>query len=79
MVNQEKFSKELQGDAEDSDLNDAKENGKKETIEKRWKTYHLIGEPKVETTGDGGGVYLIQPLGDVTAKLTPEGLSNAEG
>ena len=67
------------GDAEDSDLNDAKENGKKETIEKDGKTYHLIGEPKVETTGDGGGVYSDTTLGDVTAKLTPEGLSNAEG
>ena len=31
------------GDAEASDLNDAKENGKKETIEKDGKTYHLIG------------------------------------
>ena len=67
------------GDAEDSDLNDAKENGKKETIEKDGKTYHLIGEPKVETTGDGAGVYSDTTLGDVTAKLTPEGLSNAEG
>ena len=67
------------GDAEDSDLNDAKENGKKETIEKDGKTYHLIGEPKVETTGNGGGVYSDTTLGDVTAKLTPEGLSNAEG
>ena len=67
------------GETEDSDLNDAKENGKKETIEKDGKTYHLIGEPKVETTGDGGGVYSDTTLGDVTAKLTPEGLSNAEG
>ncbi|MEZ7743058.1 MucBP domain-containing protein [Gemella sp. 20925_1_85] len=67
------------GDAEDSDLNDAKENGKKATIEKDGKTYHLIGEPKVETTGNGGGVYSDTTLGDVTAKLTPEGLSNAEG
>lgn len=67
------------GDAQDSDLNDAKENGKKETIEKDGKTYHLIGEPKVETTGDGAGVYSDTTLGDVTAKLTPEGLSNAEG
>ena len=67
------------GEAEDSDLNDAKENGKKETIEKDGKTYHLIGEPKVETTGDGAGVYSDTTLGDVTAKLTPEGLSNAEG
>ena len=67
------------GDAEDSDLNDAKENGKKETIEKDGKTYHLIGEPKVETTGDGAGVYSDTTLGDVTAKLTPEGLNNAEG
>ena len=67
------------GEAEDSDLNDAKENGKKETIVKDGKTYHLIGEPKVETTGDGGGVYSDTTLGDVTAKLTPEGLSNAEG
>ena len=67
------------GDAEDSDLNDAKENGKKETIEKDGKTYHLIGEPKVETTGNGGGVYSDTTLGDITAKLTPEGLSNAEG
>ena len=67
------------GDAQDSDLNDAKENGKKETIEKDGKTYHLIGEPKVETTGNGGGVYSDTTLGDVTAKLTPEGLSNAEG
>ena len=67
------------GDAEASDLNGAKENGKKETIEKDGKTYHLIGEPKVETTGNGGGVYSDTTLGDVTAKLTPEGLSNAEG
>ena len=67
------------GDAEDSDLNDAKENGKKATIEKDGKTYHLIGEPKVENTGNGGGVYSDTTLGDVTAKLTPEGLSNAEG
>ena len=67
------------GDAEASDLNDAKENGKKETIEKDGKTYHLIGEPKVETTGNGGGVYSDTTLGDVTAKLTPEGLSNSEG
>ena len=67
------------GDAEDSDLNDAKENGKKATIEKDGKTYHLIGEPKVETTGDGGSDYSSTTLGDVTAKLTPEGLSNAEG
>ena len=67
------------GDAEASDLNDAKENGKKETIEKDGKTYHLIGEPKVENTGNGGGVYSDTTLGDVTAKLTPEGLSNAEG
>ena len=67
------------GEAEDSDLNDAKENGKKATIEKDGKTYHLIGEPKVETTGDGAGVYSDTTLGDVTAKLTPEGLNNAEG
>ena len=75
----EVFKETTGGDAEDSDLNDAKENGKKETIEKDGKTYHLIGEPKVETTGDGGGVYSDTTLGDVTAKLTPEGLSNAEG
>ena len=67
------------GDAEASDLDNAKETGKKETIEKDGKTYHLIGEPKVETTGDGGGVYSYTTLGDVTAKLTPEGLNNAEG
>ena len=67
------------GDAEASDLDNAKETGKKETIEKDGKTYHLIGEPKVETTGDGGGVYSDTTLGDVTAKLTPEGLSNSEG
>ena len=67
------------GDAEASDLDNAKETGKKGTIEKDGKTYHLIGEPKVETTGDGGGVYSDTTLGDVTAKLTPEGLSNAEG
>ena len=67
------------GEAEDSDLDNAKETGKKETIEKDGKTYHLIGEPKVETTGDGAGVYSDTTLGDVTAKLTPEGLSNAEG
>ena len=75
----EVFKETTGGDAQDSDLNDAKENGKKETIEKDGKTYHLIGEPKVETTGDGGGVYSDTTLGDVTAKLTPEGLSNAEG
>ena len=56
-----------------------KETGKKETIVKDGKTYHLIGEPKVETTGDGAGVYSDTTLGDVTAKLTPEGLNNAEG
>ena len=67
------------GEAEDSDLDNAKETGKKETIEKDGKTYHLIGEPKVENTGNGGGVYSDTTLGDVTAKLTPEGLSNAEG
>ena len=75
----EVFKETTGGDAQDSDLDDAKENGKKETIEKDGKTYHLIGEPKVETTGDGGGVYSDTTLGDVTAKLTPEGLSNAEG
>ena len=75
----EVFKETTGGDSEDSDLNDAKENGKKETIEKDGKTYHLIGEPKVETTGNGGGVYSDTTLGDVTAKLTPEGLSNAEG
>ena len=67
------------GDAESSDLDNAKETGKKETIVKDGKTYHLIGEPKVETTGDGAGVYSDTTLGDVTAKLTPEGLNNAEG
>ena len=75
----EVFKETTGGDAEDSDLNDAKENGKKATIEKDGKIYHLIGEPKVETTGNGGGVYSDTTLGDVTAKLTPEGLSNAEG
>ena len=75
----EVFKETTGGDAQDSDLNDAKENGKKETIEKDGKTYHLIGEPKVETTGNGGGVYSDTTLGDVTAKLIPEGLSNAEG
>ena len=75
----EVFKETTGGDAQDSDLNDAKENGKKATIEKDGKTYHLIGEPKVETTGNGGGVYSSTTLGDVTAKLTPEGLSNAEG
>ena len=67
------------GDAESSDLDNAKETGKKETIVKDGKTYHLIGEPKVEATGDGAGVYSDTTLGDVTAKLTPEGLNNAEG
>ena len=75
----EVFKETTGGDAQDSDLNDAKENGKKATIEKDGKTYHLIGEPKVETTGNGGGVYSDTTLGDVTAKLTPEGLSNSEG
>ena len=75
----EVFKETTGGDAEDSDLNDAKENGKKATIEKDGKIYHLIGEPKVENTGNGGGVYSDTTLGDVTAKLTPEGLSNAEG
>ena len=75
----EVFKETTGGDAQDSDLNDAKENGKKETIEKDGKTYHLIGEPKVENTGNGGGVYSDTTLGDVTAKLTPEGLSNSEG
>ena len=75
----EVFKETTGGDIKDSDLDNAKENGKKETIEKDGKTYHLIGEPKVETTGNGGGVYSDTTLGDVTAKLTPEGLSNAEG
>ena len=75
----EVFKETTGGDAQDSDLNDAKENGKKETIEKDGKTYHLIGEPKVENTGDGGSDYSSTTLGDVTAKLTPEGLSNSEG
>ena len=75
----EVFKETTGGDVKDSDLDNAKENGKKETIEKDGKTYHLIGEPKVETTGNGGGVYSDTTLGDVTAKLTPEGLSNAEG
>ena len=77
----EVFKETTGGDAQDSDLDNAKENGKqgKETIEKDGKTYHLIGEPKVETTGDGGSDYSSTTLGDVTAKLTPEGLSNAEG
>ena len=75
----EVFKETTGGNAEDSDLDNAKETGKKETIEKDGKTYHLIGEPKVETTGDGAGVYSDTTLGDVTAKLTPEGLSNAEG
>ena len=75
----EVFKETTGGDAESSDLDNAKETGKKETIEKDGKTYHLIGEPKVETTGDGAGVYSDTTLGDVTAKLTPEGLSNAEG
>ena len=75
----EVFKETTGGDAQGSDLNDAKENGKKATIEKDGKTYHLIGEPKVENTGNGGGVYSDTTLGDVTAKLTPEGLSNAEG
>ena len=75
----EVFKETTGGDAEDSDLNDAKENGKKAIIEKDGKIYHLIGEPKVENTGNGGGVYSDTTLGDVTAKLTPEGLSNAEG
>ena len=75
----EVFKETTGGDAQDSDLNDAKENGKKVTIEKDGKIYHLIGEPKVENTGNGGGVYSDTTLGDVTAKLTPEGLSNAEG
>ena len=75
----EVFKETTGGEAEDSDLDNAKETGKKETIEKDGKTYHLIGEPKVETTGDGGSDYSSTTLGDVTAKLTPEGLSNAEG
>ena len=75
----EVFKETTGGNAGDSELDDAKEKGKKETIEKDGKTYHLIGEPKVENTGDGGGVYSDTTLADVTAKLTPEGLSNAEG
>ena len=75
----EVFKETTGGNAGDSELDDAKEKGKKETIEKDGKTYHLIGEPKVENTGNGGGVYSDTTLGDVTAKLTPEGLSNAEG
>ena len=75
----EVFKETTGGSVEDSDLDGAKEKGKKETIEKDGKTYHLIGEPKVENTGNGGGVYSDTTLGDVTAKLTPEGLSNAEG
>ena len=75
----EVFKETTGGSVEDSDLDGAKEKGKKETIEKDGKTYHLIGESKVENTGNGGGVYSDTTLGDVTAKLTPEGLSNAEG
>ena len=75
----EVFKETTGGNVEDSELDGAKEKGKKETIEKDGKTYHLIGEPKVENTGNGGGVYSDTTLGDVTAKLTPEGLSNAEG
>ena len=75
----EVFKETTGGNVEDSELDAAKEKGKKETIEKDGKTYHLIGEPKVENTGDGGGVYSDTTLADVTAKLTPEGLSNAEG
>ena len=75
----EVFKETTGGNVEDSELDAAKEKGKKETIEKDGKIYHLIGEPKVENTGDGGGVYSDTTLADVTAKLTPEGLSNAEG
>ncbi|WP_345789587.1 MucBP domain-containing protein, partial [Streptococcus sp. 53] len=65
----------------DTDLTKAKEHGAagKDTIEKNNTTYHKIGDPAVEITGDGGGVYSDSTLGNVTAKLTSEGLVQNDG
>ena len=65
----------------DDELAKAKENGAvgKDTIEKDGTTYHKIGDPAVEITGDGGGVYSDSTLGTVTAKLTSEGLIQNDG
>ncbi|WP_240151830.1 MucBP domain-containing protein, partial [Streptococcus sp. 3473] len=65
----------------DDELAKAKENGAvgKDTIEKDGTTYHKIGDPAVEITGDGGGVYSDSTLGTVTTKLTSEGLIQNDG
>lgn len=64
-----------------ADLEKAKEHGAqgKEIIEKNGTTYHKIGDPTVEVTGDGGGTYSDTTLGNVTAKLTSEGLVQNDG
>lgn len=48
-----------------ADLEKAKEHGAqgKEIIEKNGTTYHKIGDPTVEVTGDGGGHTLTRRLG----------------
>ena len=50
----------------------------RKTIEKMGRLTINRRNLKVETTGNGGGVYSDTTLGDVTAKLTPEGLGNIE-
>ena len=77
-----KIFKSLTGNEVNSvDLEKAKEHGAqgKETIEKDGTTYHKIGDPTVEITGDGGGTYSDTTLGNVTAKLTSEGLVQNDG
>ena len=77
-----KVFKSLKGnEITDTDLTKAKEHGAvgKDTIEKNNTTYHKIGDPAVEITGDGGGVYSDSTLGNVTAQLTSEGLVQNDG
>ncbi|WP_240156599.1 MucBP domain-containing protein, partial [Streptococcus sp. 544] len=77
-----KVFKSLKGnEITDTDLTKAKEHGAvgKDTIVKNNTTYHKIGDPAVEITGDGGGVYSDSTLGNVTAKLTSEGLVQKDG
>ncbi|WP_240156754.1 MucBP domain-containing protein, partial [Streptococcus sp. k-432] len=77
-----KVFKSLKGnEITDTDLTKAKEHGAvgKDTIVKNNTTYHKIGDPAVEITGDGGGVYSDSTLGNVTAKLTSEGLVQNDG
>ncbi|MCP9060947.1 MULTISPECIES: MucBP domain-containing protein, partial [unclassified Streptococcus] len=77
-----KVFKSLKGnEITDTDLTKAKEHGAagKDTIEKNNTIYHKIGDPTVEITGDGGGTYSDSTLGNVTAKLTSEGLVQNDG